>query len=305
MEFGYTNNDEVFVKNMIATICSLLKGEKIQIGSKTNSGLGAIILEDEKLYEFNFSKKTDVFYWLTQSMSEKNRIEPKSLGTPFQIKTRYFTIDVTFQLKNSLIIRSYSDDPEMPDAVHIQSLNDPVLTGTSLKGAIRARAERIVNTLGKSDSIVKELFGNVEDETRSKDAKKGKIQVKECILPKFISELQTRIKIDRFTGGTIESALFDTMPLFSDFKENVKNISACVRDCKDYEAGLLLLVLKDLWTGDLAIGGEKNIGRGVFQGVNAFITFDSEEFFIEKDLSRLLPDIRDKLQHYVKALAEK
>lgn len=310
MEFSYKNDDKKFVKRMIATICLLLKNEKIQIGSKTNSGLGTIILEDEKLYEFDFSpqRKTDVYYWLTlnQNLPEKNRIELKSLGNPFQIKGKYFTIDATFQLKNSLIIRSYSDDPEMPDAVHLKSLNDFVLTGTSLKGAIRARSERIVNTLGKSDSIVKRLFGNVDDEKRSKDAKKGKIQVKESILPKFVSEMQTRIKIDRFTGGTIESALFDTMPLFSsDGKGKVINISICVRDYEDYEAGLLLLVLKDLWTGDLAVGGEKNIGRGVFEGVNAFIRFDSDEIFIDKDVSGISPETANKLQYYVKKLEEK
>ncbi len=308
MEFSYKDDDKTFVKRMIATMCSLLKNEKIQIGSKTNSGLGVIILEDEKLYAFDFSKKTDVFYWLTQNLSEKNH-EPKLLETPFQIKGRYFTIDATFQLKNSLIIRSYSDDPEMPDAVHIQSLGKPVLTGTSLKGAIRARAERIVNTvntLGKSDSIIKKLFGDVEDEKHSKGIK-GKIQVKECILPKFVSELQTRIKIDRFTGGTVDSALFDTMPLFSTSnpKEEVINITVCVRDYEDYEAGLLLLVLKDLWTGDLAVGGEKNVGRGVFEGVNAFIKFDGDEVFIDKDLSRISTENREKLQRCVKALAER
>jgi len=304
MEFSYNNDDEIFVKRMIATMCSLLKGEKIQIGSKTNSGLGAIILEDEKLYVFDFSKKSDVFCWLTQN---RKLPEPKSLGTPFQIKGKYFTIDATFQLKNSLIIRSYSDDPELPDAVHIQSLEKQVLTGTSLKGAIRARAERIVHTLGKSDSVVKELFGNVDDENRSKDAKKGRIQVKECILPKFVSELQTRIKIDRFTGGTIDSALFETMPLFSSSnpKEEVININICVRNYKDYEAGLLLLVLKDLWTGDLAVGGEKNVGRGVFEGISAFIKFYSDEIFIGKDVNTLSPENRDKLQKCVNSLTEK
>jgi len=199
----------------------------------------------------------------------------------------------------------------MPDAVHMKSLDDWILTGTSLKGAIRARAERIVNTLGKKTEIIDELFGKVDDENRSKvgdenrsdDAKKGRIQVKESILPRFVAELQTRIKIDRFTGGTIETALFDTMPLWSGHDKVVKNIEICVRQYKDHEAGLLLLVLKDLWTGDLAVGGEKNIGRGVFQGVEATIQCNGDEpILIENDLSNLRDGDREKLKGYVDAL---
>ncbi|MFM7367819.1 MAG: hypothetical protein ACKO2Z_08480, partial [Sphaerospermopsis kisseleviana] len=38
------------------------------------------------------------------------------------------------------------------------------------------------------------------------------------------------------------------------------------------EIGLLLLLIKDLWTSDLAIGGESSIGRGRLQGIKAEIT---------------------------------
>ena len=37
------------------------------------------------------------------------------------------------------------------------------------------------------------------------------------------------------------------------------------------EKKVLMHVLKDLWLGDLALGGEKNIGRGVLRGVRAEI----------------------------------
>ena len=36
-------------------------------------------------------------------------------------------------------------------------------------------------------------------------------------------------------------------------------------------------VLKDLWCGDLAIGGEKNVGRGVLKGLSATIRWNNEE----------------------------
>ncbi|MGQ9815302.1 MAG: hypothetical protein ACUVR3_09155, partial [Candidatus Roseilinea sp.] len=41
---------------------------------------------------------------------------------------------------------------------------------------------------------------------------------------------------------------------------------------KQSEIGLLLLLLKDLWTGDLPLGGESSVGRGRLKGVQAVIS---------------------------------
>ncbi|MEQ8189855.1 MAG: RAMP superfamily CRISPR-associated protein [Candidatus Eremiobacterota bacterium] len=291
-------SDKKFIHRMIATICQELERENIRVGAKTNNGLGKIRLNKKEFYDFDFSKKEDVLRWLKRDFSTKSVIsEP-----PFTIKSEHFTIDATFDLKSSLIIRSYSEDPGAPDAVHIRSGNDNVLTGSSIKGAIRARAERIINTLGKPSEIIEKLFGNVDDEKRSTEARKGKIRVEEVILPKFISEVNNRIKIDRFTGGTIESALFDTMPVYTDFKDRVRNVKITINKYKPHEAGLILLVLKDLWTGDLAVGGEKNIGRGVFNGCYADISWNTHDVHIESDHKKISNEAKKQLEDLVKAL---
>jgi len=309
MEFSYTSADYDFVKTMTATIYHLLANGKIRVGAKTNNGLGEIRLAENntKIYRFDFSKKQNVFQWLIKrdkkDFSPENIIKAELLGTPFETAANRFCMDITLELKNSLIIRSYPGDPEMPDAVHMKSSDDWVLTGSSFKGAIRARAERIAKTIGKSDKIVKELFGFVDENKAGKGgSKKGKIRVREIVLPKFAAELQNRIKIDRFTGGTIEGALFDTMPLFCNSSEKVEKVIIEVPKCHPAEAGLLLLVLKDLWTGDLAVGGEKNVGRGVFKGTKAIIEWDNEKFVIDGNWSKMPSDTKKKLQERVTAL---
>ena len=40
---------------------------------------------------------------------------------------------------------------------------------------------------------------------------------------------------------------------------------------QDWEAGLCVLLLKDLWLGRIAVGGEKSIGRGILEGLHAVI----------------------------------
>jgi CRISPR/Cas system CSM-associated protein Csm3 (group 7 of RAMP superfamily) len=301
MEINFTSNTKKFCEQMAFTICDILKNKIISIGAKTNSGLGKIEMEDVKLHEYNFNptNKMDVFKWLTGKDGNPFPV------AAFPLEKPVFLIDATLKLKNSFIIRSYSEDANAPDSTSIKSGNDFVMTGTSLKGAIRSRAERIVNTLDKR-GIIENLFGYVKEDDPSDKAKKGRIQIDEVKLPDYTSEMQSRIKIDRFTGGVMPGALFDSMPLFSKGEE-IKDIKITITDYKDYEAGLMLLVLKDLWTGDLAVGGEKNVGRGVFEGIKAEIFWqknnDKGDATIINNNGQLTIDKNEnKLKEFVQSL---
>jgi len=319
-ELTFREQDEAVVKQTARAIYDLLAEGGVRLGAKTNSGFGYIRLveAETRIYLFDFSRdengsrkaknspQDDVCNWLKQNFSEQNSISVAELGEPVSAKEKRFSITATLRLKNSLIVRSYARDPKMSDTTQLKSRKDWVIPGNSLKGAIRARAERIVNTLElkNAEHIINELFGKVDDERRSKNAKKGRVRMWEITMAQndFPAELQTRIRVDRFTGGVIEGGLFDSMPIFAPKQDKTMTLHLDVRNCKEYEAGLLLLVLKDLWSGDLAIGGEKNIGRGVFQGERAEIVWDDEQIILEKDMNNLSADAREKLQGLVKAL---
>lgn len=324
LEVNLTDSNREFSRRMVATIRSVLEQGLVRIGAKTNNGLGKMTLTNAHLCEFNFSKKQHVFRWLKRDFSTPNPFPE----TPFEVTHDIFSINAVFCLKTSFISRSYQADPKLPDAVSIKSGDRYIMPGASLKGAVRSRAERILNTLEKAPDILHNLFGHVDEgkelteETKEVTAItpqvrssptvgkgkrvkiKGKVSIEESLLPEYKPELQTRIKIDRFTGGTIESALFETMPLFSDGSEAKPfQVKITIRDYKDYEAGLLLLVLKDLWTGDLAVGGEKNIGRGVFEGIQAEIAWGSKKVTLKKGLDGLSGEDRAALETFVSALS--
>lgn len=328
MEVLIKDGDDVeFFTRMTATIMDLLESGKIALGAKTNNGFGRIKLHAARLSHLRFDNPDHVKQWFRFGVEDKDMDLPSIRNVPvlpLQYKNN-FVIEAKFKLKNSLIIRSYSDHPDDPDAVTIKSGNNAVIPGSSLRGALRARAERIVNTLNipGGEDILKHLFGFADADSntdstevskeKSNEKIKGKLIVEETLLPAYPEELQPRIKIDRFTGGTIEGALFDSMPLFSeketgnDSPEKLTRVTLRAGDCTDYEAGLLLLLLKDLWTGDLAVGGEKNVGRGVFQGVGANISIHGhpETLVIPPDPGELkdkhkkvLQDMVDKLVHF-------
>ena len=323
MEFTYYPQNESYVKRTVSTIYDLLASGKIYIGAKTNAGFGKVILANSsEVYLFDFfHNRKNVRNWLLQNYTQENLIPVTQLGQSFFTKTDCFSIIAEFKLKSSLIVRSYGDKTALSDSIQLKSVDDWVIPGTSLKGAIRVRAERIVNTLALKNrhQIIYNLFGFIDkdfkqngnqqdfqipDEFKNKKGKKGKLRVHEVYLKQnnFPAELQTRIKVDRFTGGVIESALFESMPIFA--PEQSKNISIQI-DIDNYEpseAGLILLVLKDLWNGDLAIGGEKNIGRGVFEGVEAKIKWDDKQIILQKDVDKLSENEKTTLQGFVDAL---
>jgi len=293
IEVTLDDEKDDFKKRMLATITHILNQQIVRIGAKTNSGLGKIQLIDYKIYEFDFSKKMDVLRWFKKEFSTPTYFDLR----PFNITSRTFNISADFLIKNSLLVRWYNYDPHKPDVEHIKSKGKPVLPGTSIKGAIRARACRIVKTLGKPYEIITELFGNVEEE----EVKKGRIIVEESLVEGYSEEVQTRIKIDRFTGGVQEGALLEVSPLFRGKENKLLNIKFSVLNFKDHEAGIMLLILKDLWTGDLPIGGEKAIGRGVLEGRRARVFWDDELIEFD-DLSSLNHEDKNKLQNFVSAL---
>jgi len=304
VELSYVDNDREFVEKIIRTIISCLT-RGIYIGKMTNAGLGQVrlIQDSMALYQFDFRDKNDVLSWLYQDFSKKNITSVESLPFPYEIQSDIFRIKAKFQLKHSMIIRTYSSNPNDPDAVHLKSGNNHIIPGTSLKGAIRARAKRIAKTINpsKTTSLINELFGMVDPDQPKKKALKGMVKIRDIILPDYTSEKQIRIQVDRLTGGAIDGKLFETMPIFDNHEHHAFDMEITVTNSSSSKAvlGLLLLVLKDLWSGDLAIGGEKNVGRGVLKGVEATIDYEGKKLIIPEDISQIDKNHQTNLEKLV------
>lgn len=313
----YTDATQKMAGRMAATLHAFLN-RGFHLGANTNNGFGDMNLMDDQIFRFSFSNKRHVIDWLSERFTKMERIQPEALGMPYALKQRRnMKIAVDLVLKRSLIVRSYPGGkmpviPEsrdndaslslIPDAVQMTSAGKWVVPATSLKGAIRARAERIAATLGKPETICENLFGCVDDRDTGKRPQKGRIRVREMVMDDVVAEVQHRIRIDRFTGGVIEGGLFDSMPLFRKNDEQVVQLVIESENCTAEEAQLLLLVLKDLWTGDLAVGGEKNVGRGVFFGKRAVIEWAGQAWELQGEKGSLSESARDAMKKLQKVL---
>ncbi|MEQ9368273.1 MAG: RAMP superfamily CRISPR-associated protein [Coleofasciculus chthonoplastes F3-SA18-01] len=275
-------NDENQLREALALALEGLKSGEISIGMKKRRGFGRCHVDEWQVWEFDLRQHRDRVAWLTLDRSwSKPYAKPPTtsqsiaaaLGvTPAQPDKRdRFFLEATFKLASPLLIRSGQDSTGCaPDVVHLRSHRDgelkPVLSGTSLAGVLRHRAERIVNTLDKPEKIVNDVFGFVEE--NSKQAKASRLVVHESVIESTADLVQNRIAIDRFTGGAYHGALFSEQPIFGSDKTRL-TLELELRQPRNAEIGLLLLLLKDLWTRDLPVGGESSIGRGRLQGIEA------------------------------------
>jgi len=288
---GFKDKENDILK-ILKTIITELEAGNVYFGAFATKGFGRFNLKDVSVLKFDFPDDgLEYLKYLKDGHLQKNNLNLGELDILPLKDNNDCNITADFSIKSSLIISSYTTDPEYPDKVHIKYNGKNVLTGTSLKGAIRSRAFRIVNTLcndnqGKNEDL-KILFGWADTENDKENKKKikhkSRVIINESIIENddVIEKEQTRIKIDRFTGGTILGALFQSKPLWHN-NENIR-LKIKIKEAQEWEIGLLLLVLKDLWNEDLPIGGEKNIGRGVLRGKKIEIEYKGETYIISRN----------------------
>lgn len=300
---------------LTATIADILT-EGINVGSLTTKGYGKIkSREPVKMYVFDFKNPQGAVKWW-QYLNEGILQDVAYTGnkTVAVVSEKDFVMQMEFALTSSMIIRDYDvdtdDEKEKIAAVQMKSGEDFVIPATSIKGVLKSRAYRILMNLNhhdeqKAEDFLDNLMGRETDNKEDK-GQKSRLYIDEVyIKPNILhSKKQSRNRIDRFTGGTIDSALFTDKPIWQTDKSKATiAINLQVQNCDEKEAGLMLLVMKDLWLGDLAIGGNKAIGKGVLKGKKCTIQYAGESFLIQDDGGFHVSDNIDKLEAYVQKLS--
>ncbi|MCB0196281.1 MAG: hypothetical protein KDJ65_30295 [Anaerolineae bacterium] len=281
------DDDSDKIRHALATALAGFENGEITMGGRKRRGLGQVKVAKWHVTRYDLTAPDDFIGWLTNEPSNPSSVDSIFAGLkaePLGIDKRdYFTLEATFSLNGPLLVRSNGDtSPDAPDMVHLQARQSdgalkPILPGTSLTGVVRHHALRIATTLHGStvaEPFVANLFGRGPKAKRDQRVEKDKQHVAsrfvagEAVVKNVKSLIQSRIRIDRFTGGAYETALFEEQPVFGGDDSRLE-LAMIIRNPKPYEIGLLLLVLKDLWSSDLPVGGGSSVGRGRLQGVEA------------------------------------
>lgn len=248
----------------------------IRLGAMTAKGFGRVVLQDAEVRLYDLSQYQDVQAWLLRRAPQQSY----SLKAKETMEEQSFVVEGDFALKTSLLVRSHDvsdlDSAENIDVVPMMSGKDYLIPGPSVKGVLRHQAVHILQILGKPESMLDDLMGYARDDGEKRKSRFVTDEV--YISPNQVDAVkQTRNAIDRFTGSTMDSRLFAEKPLWQrDKKASTVRIRFAIDRCRDWEAGLALFLLKDLWTGQVALGGDKAVGRGYLTGHHADIRFQKD-----------------------------
>lgn len=273
----------------------------IRLGARGRRGFGCVRSSDWLVREYDLRTADGLLGWLREGQEDRpgaaaHLSAPAALGTTeIQDARKTLTIEAEFLLTDesqggragSLLIRSDGVAGDRgPDTISLHTRApggglEPTLPGTTLGGVLAARSRRIIATIlavigapPHPVTLCDDLFGANPDPAGGMPPRAGRISIGERLIRNGRTDLvQSRNSIDRFTGGTLPTALFNEQPVFAQAGGTTACLSLQLEDAQEHERGLLVNLLKDLWTSDLPVGGESGVGRGRLMGQWARVSY--------------------------------
>lgn len=152
-----------------------------------------------------------------------------------------------------------------------------LIPATSVKGAIAHRVAYHYNKLneyfvkddrakkGSENIAVRELFGFADN---AGNGQKGNVEISDVFIKEELikEKVVPHVAIDRFTGGTIDGALYQEKTVYGNSHTVALNIKCRNDEYSTKVCEALEEALKDICRGLLPLGGGVNRGNGTFTG---------------------------------------
>lgn len=287
--------------DIIEPILSEFQSGRVAIGADKSRGLGWVRLSDLRYVDIN-PDNLDIFvdYLLNDSGVNSqdltiSKVKTDGDGNYIEIEYLLSLDDMDASLIVSSGVPGFSKDADQTLIID-ETTNRFFIPGSSIKGPLRSRAERIIRFLKNNDKDLacdptdpdkscSVKIKNQEEIKRMKEEKKDskeiadKIKKLSCSVCKLFgngylaskifftdaydnmdqaAQVIDNVAIDRFTGGALEGAKFNTEVAT---KVNLKG-RIILKDIEEWQAGLIAFVLRDWMMGDIRIGFGKMKGYG-------------------------------------------
>ncbi len=274
------NSDNMVIEAILSGIIAILKTSELRIGAKTSRGFGRVKLTETKTLKLEMANQADKQKWIDFSWDNLNKEDSFEANKDLFTKINSFKISVNFTIPDSLIIKSYSTEPDDVDSVSLTSNGKPIISGTSWTGAIRHALKNAGKELDKCDEmseLIRKTFGWVDDRSgNSNNVIPSKVVIDDSTIEKSVMIPYIRNKVDRFTGGVVETALFNEKPVYGGSVQ----LNCEIKNAEGYEKGMMILAIKELQNGIQTVGGDSNIGRGRLEkkGIISICAEDQQQY---------------------------
>lgn len=258
-------------------VLDLLFLNTFRIGAGSSKGFGQVEVVNISYDKFDTSSKE--YENLTSSLNEafSNSYTKKDMKNNSYIKYELkLTPDDFFMFGSGFGDDEADMTPVYEKVVDYKNkkLTDEkvLIPASSIKGAISHRTTYHYNLLNEIfiDSenktpfeVVESIFGAKKD--KDKEGFKGNILISDLYLDNTSIKVFDHVSIDRFTGGAIDSALFQEKTITTNEEFTLEILIKNIDDKKAIEA--FEKTIKEITTGMLSLGGATTKGHGVFSGI--------------------------------------
>lgn len=272
-------------------LLNIVSSPTFRIGSGTRNGFGTMRVISLKYASYNLTNETELDAYLKKSSSlsetwnDAEEINPKEMLQDSWSKYTLTLKPADFFLFSSgfgdedaditPVKESYIDwtggTPQLKEATSL-------IPATSIKGAIAHRTayywNRLTNKFVDNHEVIASeknpatiaIFGTTTDEGEINPSR-GHAIFSDVFLHAKESKVLPHIKIDKFTGGVQDGALFQEKVSIStkeEFMEEIYVEKAVLADSTIRKA--FEQALQDICDGLLPLGGGTNRGHGIFTG---------------------------------------
>jgi CRISPR/Cas system CMR subunit Cmr4 (Cas7 group RAMP superfamily) len=245
------NNKDI--EELLLKVLDRLFAGDVSFGGKRNRGFGQVKCKSAEWLEIETVDAWTEFDWEIKWNGSKIKV----LRESYQSEKSKLAADL--RLDGTVMVRDFNNIEADEDYAHMSSNGVPVIFGTSWTGAIK---HGLLNLLGeKAGPFLDEVFGKLKTQDGKDVTTPSKVTVHASKLEGGNYFTVTRVKIDRFTGGASDGALFTERPYAGG------TTTLTIEYPKDDQAieELFSLAIDAMDKGLLTIGGETAVGRGVFR----------------------------------------
>ena len=306
--------EEDYMKEVAAVLNGINSGI-IRFGRKKTRGFGKMKLIQVNKVEFTASNYLEYakVYREKDIWSEdvwKKRLEDgwsmwEEWQEQIESPTAYLQLQVPLSLQGGISIRQYASKKGEPDFVQLvrrsctteneDATESAVIPGSSMAGALKHRLKRILYQLAANglkihvQEILDTMFGYVDDYA----SHISMITIRESVIEGAIPLTVTRTGISRFESSARKRSLFTEKTYVGGTLNLEILIQKGIYEDHQWMLGFLLLAIRDLQNGYLAVGGETAIGRGIFQK-NGEILLDGQPLQVDLMIAESLSVLAKK-----------
>lgn len=306
--------EEDYMKELAAVLNGINSGI-IRFGRKKTRGFGKMKLIQVNKVEFTASNYLEYakVYREKDIWSEdvwKKRLEEgwsmwKEWQEQIESPTAYLQLQVPLSLQGGISIRQYASKKGEPDFVQLvrrsctteneDATESAVIPGSSMAGALKHRLKRILYQLAANglkihvQEILDTMFGYVDDDA----SHISMITIRESVIEGAVPLTVTRTGISRFESSARKRSLFTEKTYVGGTLNLEILIQKGIYEDHQWMLGFLLLAIRDLQNGYLAVGGETAIGRGIFQK-NGEILLDGQPLQVDLMIAESLSVLAKK-----------